>query len=132
MNSNQKQHRPSPPSPLSSELRSNSYTGPLSPAAPSSLEHINEANPFQSALHSALLDEAEAAEETSELEAYREKAIRKQSLEDKLDALALSHPTPASSRPFEAARPESPIPDNHGLGWPGALRLVLIRSWISH
>ena len=76
MNSNQKQHRPSPPSPLSSELRSNSYTGPLSPAAPSSLEHINEANPFQSALHSALLDEAEAAEETSELEAYREKAIQ--------------------------------------------------------
>jgi GTP cyclohydrolase I len=84
------------PSPLSSELAlSNSAESFEAPK-----NHFSE----------ALYDQAEAEEERAELVASRAKAARAAGRKPSADAFDS----------FPGSRAGSPIPDNHGLGWPGA------------
>ncbi|KAI5480767.1 GTP cyclohydrolase I [Pseudohyphozyma bogoriensis] len=115
-----------PPSPLSSELTGDPFDTTLAAPAPRgrsrdvSFEQQDEADIAQPGgrrnTELAQAVDAEEEEEKAELEAYREKALR------------LAGRSDGTFEPFVGSRVGSPIPDPHGLGWPGKGTLARLHA----
>lgn len=109
--------RSSIPSPLSSSISIEDSTIIL---PPTTTTQPYERQPLDSVPTYSNLDSLDSTvrvEERAELESYREQAALKSTRSSSISAINGGIDT--TFEPFDGARIGSPIPDTHGLGWPG-------------
>ncbi|CEQ39525.1 SPOSA6832_01061, partial [Sporobolomyces salmonicolor] len=121
------------PSPLSAEIPSPSPNAPPSSmsSSPSSASHLVGSHPSTSVSleherRFAKAKQAEAEEDAQELRDFRNLALERQ--QARLAADAGTSNGGGSFEPFVGSRVGSPIPDMHGLGWPGKGTLARLNS----